>query len=63
MERPQSGGKSEGKECAGRCKHSSTWHQVKWLNKDENIYQYGCSYVDCQCMKYVPSNKDNTQIR
>ncbi len=62
-ERPEIGGKSEGKKCGGACKHSSTYHQVKWLNKDANIYQYGCSYVDCKCMNYVATNEDNTEIR
>ena len=63
MERPQNGGKSEGKQCAGQCKHSSTYHQVKWFDKYTNMYYYGCCYVDCKCMNYVATEIDNTEIR
>jgi hypothetical protein len=49
-ERPEIGGKSEGKKCGGACKHSSTYHQVNLFDKYVNMYYYGCSYVDCKCM-------------
>jgi hypothetical protein len=62
-ERPESGGKSEGKRCGGACKHSSTYHQVKWFDKFTSMYYYGCAYVDCKCMNYVATDIKNTDIR
>jgi hypothetical protein len=59
---PKSGGRMEGEECAGQCKHSSTYHQAKWKDEYGN-YNYACCRVDCPCMKYVPSGKPNTEAR
>lgn len=58
MERPQSGSKLHGKECAGACKHSSVYHQAKWFDKLNNDYKYACCSVDCPCMEYVAPKEE-----
>lgn len=58
MERPESGNRFSGKECAGACKHSSTYHQAKWFDKLSNDYKYGCCSVDCPCMQYVAPKEE-----
>lgn len=48
------GSRLEGEEC-GICKHSSTYHAAG----GKGI----CSKVDCECMKFKPTGRANTQAR
>lgn len=62
MDKPTSGSRIQGTQCAGRCKHSSTYHMVK-LVSPSGIVEYGCAKVDCPCMKFVESGTANTDAR
>lgn len=61
MERPEIGKRTEGKPCAGKCRHSNIYHQAKMFNSQTGHYEYGCCYCDCSCMNYVAPEADSEQ--